>query len=77
MSNYPDWREIAANLVSALELQREAVAVTHVIRPQSLTDDEIRRLGELQEQISDCERDALEALDSTHRDPHWRFQLVN
>jgi hypothetical protein len=76
MSNYPDWREIAANLVSALELQREAVAITHVVRPQLLTDDEIRRLGD-QEQISGWERDALEALDSTHRDSQWRFQLVN
>ena len=77
MSSHPDWREIASNLVSALQMQREAVAVTHVTRTQPLTDQEIRRLADLHEQVIAWERDALEALDATHRDPQWHFQLVN
>lgn len=37
MTDRPDDREIAVNLISALEMQREAAAATHVERSQPLT----------------------------------------
>ncbi|HEY4369030.1 MAG TPA: hypothetical protein VGN07_17485 [Steroidobacteraceae bacterium] len=60
----PNWQQIAADLVIALELQREAAAITHVHRPSPLSVKESRKVDALHERVATYQRAALIALGS-------------
>ena len=64
MNDQPDWRAIAANLVTALEMQREIIQITHVRRSLPPSEPQMRKLVELSHRVSTWEREALIALRS-------------
>ena len=64
MNDQPDWREIAGNLVTALEMQREIIQITHVRRSLPPSESDMRRLVDLSARVLAWERQALMALRS-------------
>jgi hypothetical protein len=71
LAQRPNWRDIAWQLLCALEAERKKTEITHVVRSQPLGAEELKQISELDMCVDESEMAALEAYFST-REPAER-----